>query len=372
MKQLLLWSAISLFAIPSFSQITVTVDHIAKLNDLVYMADDTIHGTSLSLGSASGNQVWDFTSLVKHDQDTVLLEAPSTAPFSSHFPTATFVINDLEDDSSHLFFKRSSVGLDIVGIVEYENGAPALPEVNFAMRFMQFPVTIGTTFDSKINAGAYTQFLGVDPDSLGPHPRIDSIRNKVFILIENEMDAWGDLKLPQGTYPTLRQRTVNITKVSSDAYMNGSWQPFTPLILAFTDSVSYDTSEVSYRWWSSNEAANFMCAEVNLDSNELPESDVSFIVATPANNLGISSSAKGDFARIYPNPVSDQLFIDLGDTPVRHIQLIHSSGKEMLSRQANSPQIHLEMDQIPEGFYLLLVYGPSDHPVAMQKIQVRH
>ncbi|UTW63184.1 T9SS type A sorting domain-containing protein [bacterium SCSIO 12741] len=371
MKKWLLLLTSVLLTTTTFAQITLTIDHIAKLGDYVYMAEDTTHGSSLSLGSAAGNQVWDFTSLESQELDTALLQSPSTAPLSSHFPTATFVLNDLED-SSHIFFKRSAVGLDVVGIVEYENGAPQLPEVNYAFRFMQFPVTFGSTFESDINAGAQIEFLGVDPDSLGPHPRIDSIRNKIFIKVKNEIDAWGDLKLPQGTFPALRQRTVTVTKVSSDAYMNGSWQPFTPLILAFTDSVNYDTSEVTFRWWSSNAAANFMCAEVTLDSNELPEDFVNFLVAPPANELGTAESISSRGIEVFPNPVSDQLTISSQSHSVQQIQLISTSGELVLIQKTEAGQIQVNVSEVPDGVYLLLLQGHADQPMVMRKVQIRH
>ena len=78
---------------------------MAGLGDTVFLAEDTSHASSLDIGDAAGDQVWDFTSVMEEKPDGAILEQPSTAPLLNLFPDADFVANDIYEDSVHLFFK---------------------------------------------------------------------------------------------------------------------------------------------------------------------------------------------------------------------------------------------------------------------------
>mgnify|MGYP003687693011 FL=1 len=132
------------------AQVTYEGTSIASLGDTVYLAEDTTHAAFLDLGSAAGNQVWDFTMVTEDKPDGAILEPVSSAALNSLYPEADFVANDLYKDSIHLFFKQTSTYLDIVGIVEYDStGSPIPGELEGVWRYMQFPATIGTTFSPE-------------------------------------------------------------------------------------------------------------------------------------------------------------------------------------------------------------------------------
>lgn len=354
------------------AQITVTSEWMATVGDTVFLSEDTIHGSSLNLGSAAGGQTWDFSTLVEHEPDGAILESPSSAPLSSNFPDADFVVNDLTDDSIHIFFSQDSTAMDVVGIVEYDSlGNPALPEVSFGFRFMQFPATMGTTFTSSAYAGMQTEFLGVDPDSIGPHPTIDSIRSRFYFIMDNEIDAWGELELPQGTFLTVRQRVQQIFKVSSDCYINGSWQPFTPFMMQFLDSVSYDSTEVSYRWWSDNPGANFMIAELSTDTNGDPENRVSYYKGEPEWYLGVDDPSRLGF-EVFPNPASDVVQVRTTYDRAWRILLFDIQGKQVLEQAAQGNVTQVNMDQIHSGVYLMQITDANGRLLRMEKIIVAH
>lgn len=366
-----LLTVLSLATFTLQAQITVTHEWIATLGDTVFLSEDTVNGTTLNLGSAAGNQTWDFTALVEHDPDGAILEDPSTAPLSSNFPTADFVIYDDEDDS-YIFFEQDSTYLDLVGFVESDsNGDPVLPEFELAFRFMQFPATMGTTFSSQNGVGTQTQHIGVDPDSLGPHPTIDSIRSKFFFIIDNEIDAWGDLQLPNGTFLSIRQRAQQIVKISSDCFINGSWQPFTPLMLTFLDSVSYDSSDVSYRWWSDNPAADFMIAEVSVDSAGNPDSTVTFSNQEPGWYVGINDPAQVGF-EIYPNPTVERVTVETTYDRNWSMLLYDVEGKLVMQETATQSRHDLNVTGMEAGVYLMQITDDNGQLLRLEKLQVIH
>lgn len=372
MRKLLLFAMSALSSV-GIAQITVNSTYIATLGDTVFMAEDTTHAHLLDLGQAAGDQVWDFTSLEEQKPDGIILEDPSTAPLYTFFPDADFVGNDLEDDSIHLFFKQTATALDIVGIVEYDStGSPVVGFLNGKWRFMQFPATMGTTFSSVAVTQVQTEYFGVDFDSAGPHPFIDSLRSKYRVSIYNEIDAWGDVKLPQGTFTCVRQKVQQAVKVSSDCYYNGQWRPYTNFMLLFVDSVSYDTaSDGSYRWWTDNEAANLFVAEVDFDSLGNPDSNASYLKAEPIWPAGIDDNSKIGF-EVYPNPTTDVVTVQTNFEGEWKIDLFDSNAKRVRSQNASGLTERVNVTDLPSGSYLLQMSDDTGRMMRLQKIQVLH
>lgn len=209
--------------------------------------------------------------------DGAILEPVSTAPLNAMFPQADFVANDLYEDSIHLFFKQTSTYLDIVGIVEYDStGSPIPGELDGVWRFMQFPASMGTTFSSEFLSHASTDSFGIDLDGAGPHPFIDSLRTTFMAHFYNEIDAWGEMQLPQGSFMTIRQRTRTVVNIVNDCYYDSLWQPFTPLMDSLFEATYTDTAtDGSYRWWTDDEVVNLFVAQVDIDTNGNPDSNMS-------------------------------------------------------------------------------------------------
>lgn len=372
MKKLLLVAFGSL-SLSAGAQITVNSTNMITLGDTFLAWEDTIHGPGLDLGAAAGNQVWDFTSLEPHKDDGALLELPNTAPFYLDFPDANLVGNDLYEDSVHIFFKQTSTYLDVVGFVEYDsNGNAFIPEFNPRWRYMQYPATLGTTFGSFQPAQTITEYLGLDPDStFGPEPFIDSLRNQLSFSLTSEIDAWGDLQLPQGTFETIRQKVYQIVKIETDCYYNGSWQPLTALLATFLDSVAYDTGDAfMFRWWTDNASANFFCAELTLDSGII-DSSVTYMRDAPTWPAGISDPSQLGF-EIYPNPTTDFLTIETNATTPLHVRLYDIQLNEVANHDLSDQKISIDLSYVAAGSYLVYITNEQGAIVRMQKIQVLH
>ncbi len=356
------------------AQITLTHDYIATLGDTVFMSEDTLNGASLDLGSAAGNQVWDFTSLIEHEPDGAFLEDPSTAPLSSNFPEADFVVNDLEEDSMHLFFKQTDDYLDVIGLVEYDStGNPTIPFLSLSWRFMQFPAEFQDSWSSSELGQEQSEHLGVDPDSLGPHPTIDSLRSRVYFGFENEIDAWGELQLPAGNWMSLRHRVVNILRIEVDWYGDSAWRPISEssFLSLFIDSVTYDTGDVSYRWWGDNPAANFFLAEIETDSLGNPDSTVSFLKGVPEPPLGLRMGSDIN-VQLFPNPASDVMTITVEGVESFSVSMMDVNMRNVWNEQSIGSTMNSDVSSLPSGAYLLQIKDESGRLIELQKVQIIH
>ena len=365
--------AINLMSISAVAQVTVNSTYIATLGDTVIMGEDTTHAAFLDLGSAVGNQVWDFTNLEEQKPDGIFLEDPSTAPLSSMYPDADFVGNDLEEDSIHLFFKQTSTYLVIAGIVEYDSiGNPVPGELDGKWRFMQFPATMGTTFESDLFTQVQSNYWGVDLDSIGPHPFVDSLRAKISFSFYNEIDAWGEVQLPQGSYNCIRQKTVAKIRSSGDCFFNGEWRPYTPLMLTFLDSVNYDTAtDGSYKWWSDNASADLFVAQIDFDSLGNPDSNISYLLAVPTWPVGVNESAANSM-EVFPNPTSDYLTVKTTLDGTWDATLYDVNAKTVLQQKEQTTSASIDLSELPAGTYLLQITDANGGIVKLEKVQITH
>lgn len=371
MKRLLTTSLLLALCLYLEAQITVENTYVATLGDTVFLAEDTLHGSQLDLGDAAGDQLWDFSILEEHKPDGGIPQLPSTAPLYTNFPDADWVLNDIYEDSIHVFFKQTDEYLEVVGIVEYDsNGNPTLPPFQFRQRYMEFPSMYGDTFSNTHYAFTQTSFVGEDPDSLGPHPTIDSLRSKFYLESYSELDAWGDVILPVGTYPTIRQHTWSRVRIVSDWYGDSAWRPLSEsFILGFIDSVQYDTTDdASYRWWSDNEHANFWIVEVQLDTNGVGRDSVSYTKVRPKWPTGIEGKANNSI-KVFPNPASDELKVE-GLYIDDRVRIYDIQARLLFEQRATAPSIHVGLGSFSTGSYLIHVSNPKEGIRKLQKVQV--
>ena len=289
------------------------------------------------------------------------------------YPDADFVGNDLEEDSMHIFFKQTSTTLDIIGVVEYDSlGDPVSGELDGVWRFMQFPATMGTTFESDLFTQAHSDYWGVDPDSLGLHPFVDSLRAKISFSFYNVIDTWGEVQLPQGSYNCIRQKTVAKIKSSGDCYFNGEWRPYTTLMSTFIDSVNYDTATYgSYKWWSDNESADLFVAQVDFDSLGNPDSNISYLLAVPPWPVGVNESGANSI-EVYPNPTSDNLTVKTAIDGAWNIVLYDVNAKLVLQQNELAPTASVDISELPTGTYLLQLSNANGAIVKLEKVQIAH
>ena len=344
---------------------------MATLGDTVYLAEDTTHAAFLDLGSAAGNQIWDFTSVTEDKPDGVILEPVSTAPLNSMFPNADFVANDLYEDSIHLFFKQTSTYLDIVEVVEYYSTGSSVPvELDGVWRFMQYPVAMGNTFSSKFLSDTTTEEIGVDFDGAGPHPYIDSLRTTFSASFHNEIDAWGEMQLPQGSFLTIRQRTRTIINVVNDCYYDSLWQPFTPLMASLLDETFSDTStDGTYRWWTDDEVVNLFVAQEDMDTNGNPDSNMSCTKEVPTPPLGQQEENGSEF-KIYPNPSSDYVRVESGMANGFLYQIYDVDAKLILNGRTTSEMEDINLCNLPGGVYLLQITNDAGVNMKLEKLQI--
>ena len=327
-----------------YAQITVTDTDIIDVGDVIYQATDSIPGTMITPGNAGANQTWDFSSLNISELDTMIIISPVGTPFEAFHPTANICI---EDEDEYIYINKSSSGVNLVGFDDIPYPQLILPlPLNYGMS-----LSIGPT--TAMDTAMANMFL---PDSLaifitmGQAQEVDSIGVQVEIQTDFDVDAYGNVTIPLGTYDALRLKANQITTTNFFAYCTDTlfgtgsgWYPMPSQI--FPSEVEII---ISYQWWTNNPTLKFALVEMTVDSSGNVE-EVLFL--TNPGATFIQEQPLLDVT-VYPIPSTDFLTIELLDDQNASLKLIDALGKVVLEESFNYTT-QLDMSVFAKGIYYL-------------------
>lgn len=325
------------------AQITINQSHVVGIGDAVEQAVDTLGNTVANIGPSGANQTWSFTSMTEHETDTLFFENSSTYPGASNFPTSNIGVRSSMDDSSWTFLNKNSSGLFIEGQSGYQQAQ--LISLSYPGTIITFPSTMGTNYSGNWWGIIFQQFVG--------QSGIDSIRLTRGASTTSNIDAWGNVTTPFGTFASLRQ---NITDINIDTiwlYQSGAWNvidPFTAALLGL-DPITNDTINTA-RWWTDDANSKFPLLEMEYENN----GNV-YRVAWQKNSpfVGVKEMNAKPMFSLYPNPAKDMINIATDKIDHSIISIIDITGKEVKSIDFNTSNISLDISDLDAGVYFYSV-----------------
>ena len=192
------------------------------------------------------------------------------------------------------------------------------------------------------------------PDSLASYiamnpmyDQIDSLNIKAVITSNFNVDAWGTITIPSGSFDALRLHVeeINSTEAfvycSNSAGLGGNWYPMPPQVFP-TETESGNR----YEWWSNLSLAKFRVLELQLDSLN----NVSEAIFLQGTSTSVDDINDMKF-NIYPNPTSDKLIIT-SDLKECEYVLFDVEGRLVLKDQFFASTA-LSLDGVAKGVYYL-------------------
>lgn len=349
----------------SQAQITINDTHLVNPGDIVEQASDTLPGL-ITIGSAGTNQTWDFSSLSEDELDTLFFKNPSTLPGSANFPIANMVLEDTKEDSSWVYLDKNTSGLFGIGIALIQQGI--LQTVDFPSTIITFPSTMGTSYNTNGSSTLLTLPLGVDPDGPGPLPTIDSTRVIRTNHVTSNIDGWGDVITPFGTFASLRQIVIEEEIDSTWIYAGGSWSLIDTAIasLLSIEPVEYDTSR-SARWWTDDLNAKFPLVEMDYNSNGTAN-DISWLKSSPTVSLQEVKAVSG--ISLYPNPATNKVTIENKASGSSFVEIIDITGKLVSMHSIENNKVTFQTVDLNNGTYLYKVYDKNHNVIHSDKFTV--
>lgn len=345
------------------AQITVYDYTVATPGKKSVQYNDSV-GIAIQTGGT--NKTWDFSTLRKEEEDTILFYNRDWVPALNNLPiSANTVVAFANEPGSYILLNKTSSSLDIVGSAE-DDGMGEFEVFPFRSTIIKFPMTYNTVLKDSFSQVVFTYELGLDPDGPGPAPRIDSIRVSQKTVNKFTGLGWGQVKLSNNVMvDAVMVEKEEISAPSYAAYVFGMWTNLTAQqIRALELDVTKDSS-YEHSWWANKSEYGFPLALYSFNKGDSRASDVSHIQAElQATSVFSQNTNQISF---YPNPASSNIQINgLSNTSaVAHVY--DMNGKLVFTQALNNGIISLE--NITSGVYnVTLLDNGQLHQFKVSKI----
>ncbi len=329
MKTISFFSLFILFGIVLKAQITI------NSNDLVFVGDTIIQGYDNNISSyvvgGTGEQTWDFSGMTADSEDTLVFVSLSETPFETAFPDAEMAVKILPD-TLYMYIDKEPSYLHILGMsANLYNDVHDYPFQNI----MPFPVTYGDEF--------YSDYMSVAKFFNGT----DSIMYRQFETDTINVDAYGELTLPSGTFKTLR-------------FYHNVYRADSVFMKVGTDWVLQNRQEYPddyYEWWTNDPNVKMKIAELRTDEAG-NVTDGNFMKNAFIHSTFVKQINNDFLNLIVSNTGNGTILIKNIPKEFNFVRVYDLSGKE-ISGKSLFPGKEMYLRNLSPGIYVVTFFSPQ-------------
>ena len=291
----------------SFSQIQITQSsYIHAGQEFGFHSAE--NEQTVNLGSSGANQTWDFTGFTLDIEGSFAAVLPAATPYAGTFPTANlccYTTTEGVEEASYSYQRVASDGAYYLGMVI--SGAEIVTDLEGEVRQTPFPLTYSSPNWTYVSS--YT--IEIMP----------GIEISVIDSVINDVDAWGTVNTPYGSYQSLR-------------YFEHRWE--TSIIPPLPPNT---TETVGYVWLTEQGAgAVSITGSAGVVSPNFTEGHVAMISSTVNADPPRGPIAENfSVGQNYPNPFNPttSLPITLNQTASLEIKIYNELG-ELVSSETQT------------------------------------
>lgn len=371
MRKSLLFSLVLLVSTIN-AQITVSSSSLVSVGDTLFTGVDN-NPININLGSAGGDQSWDFSSFDPAFYNmTEFIDVPDN-DMSDAFPNANMFVATGVDGG--VYYRKDD------GVI-YEEGRTLLdPLTN------EVPISFGNNGESifrttpleyqdvnETNFSYEIKFSGdLIPDTLlaGVPITPDSVRVTVENTRLSEVDAWGSLVLPDGTYQVLRERNRVTTETIIEIKTFLGWLELDPALLGGLAEVFEPTSVGSYRFYA--DGVKEILAEITIDEDGIATRAVIKAKDVSASAIVLKSDESKVF--VHPNPSYGNVnfeFVNLKRGYYR-VHVSNILGKSLYNQKFwidQNARINEDLSFLSKGTYIYTITNESGERIATKRLVI--
>ncbi|MEN9972407.1 MAG: hypothetical protein RIS20_754 [Bacteroidota bacterium] len=327
------------------AQISLSVGDFANAGDTVRMSQ--MQNSNLDFVSTGANHTWDFSSLTASTQSLKdytpigfgsFLILATYGPFAGSYAATYFnLTTELPIDQLSAFLP-----IQISDLSQYtKRSTSAITSIGYSINVQGQGVpfksdTIETRYSLPLTFGDIHDSRGYTFVDLNPATDIKYIQHRQR---HTEVDGWGTITTPLGTFQALRVRhDINeIDSIYQTFFGSGSWIGTPPI----------DRTE--YEWWTNGKKEYLLkVVATNVNGNQNISSiefqDQYLGLDAGMNELSLSAS-------IYPNPAEDLCFFET-QFAVENVAFYNQMGELALNASFNGVQsAYIDIQDLKPGVY---------------------
>ena len=346
----------------AFSQITVTHNDVISVGDNINEAIDTVASAANQLAISGANQTWDFSNLLQQEINQIIHVDPISTTFGALHPTSNICAIG---DGENIYFNKTANGIEIVGF----DDTPLFNPILAIPLPLTYPMQHTTGHVLALNEIEPNAFF---PDSLAPlvslgaAHKVDSISVQITLESTYNVDSYGDVILPMGTFPSLRvfvenTNTQTISMHCTDTILGiGTGWYAAPQQLIPTEV----ETDYYYQWWSNDPSVKMGLINIDVDEYGDDFGEIRFLTS----GLTTIEEESSLVANIFPIPATNSLSIEIEENLLTEIFLKDISGK-LISQIQSKGSTTLSLNNINSGIYSLTL--KSDEKQLTKKVIIK-
>ena len=168
------------------------------------------------------------------------------------------------------------------------------------------------------------------------------MKTKRTFQINSEIDGYGTLTTPAGTFDVLRQKVQEVQVDTDYAYVQGTgWYPW-----------QYGTvTQYKLRWWAKTIGYPVLDCEYNPTNNKASNFNYltipTVVLTTSINDINLANALK-----IYPNPSTGKFSIESNGIAYNRIEIYNIMGEKVLQQTSKD----IDITNSPKGIYFVEIY----------------
>lgn len=355
------------------AQITVTSAYFPAIGDTLKTGTDNLP-SGIDLGNPGGPQTWNFSSLqAPFTNNTAYLNAEDGGAFSS------FLSSDLMVElpgQSEAYYNLTANKLEYLG---YYGTDPIGLGINLVVRYSpplverRAPLNYQNVYESTANLllpfsaddipGGFLDSLPISPDSF---------RIRVNIVRSDEVDAFGTLIIPNGSYEVLRVKRIDVNQTRLDAKLPFiSWQDVTDLIPE--NPLLGELTTQSYFYYSNQSKEPIAVVTVNPDTGA--PTRVEYKVGDEVINSSFALSNQQPSLMAFPNPSYGDVRFDFQNLrPGNYtIKIYNILGQEVWEKDiwvSGVKSYRADLGSLRKGTYLYSLVDSRGKTLATKRLMI--
>ncbi len=333
------------------AQITFDVEDMLPFGDsIVYHTDTT--SLFLTAGDAGENQTWNYSDLLQETQFTSYSIDPATTANAADFPTATHAF-DFGGGGFYFYMENSVTESQAIGFAGdfFGTGNPMSNIFLDPQKQFEFPMMYNTSF-----ADNYSFSMTFDGADFG----VDSIRFTRTATYDVEIDGWGEITTPFGTYECYRRHILDSYEDVIEVFQF-VWIPFQ------TDN----GVDESYEWITREAHGSVLTMNIDNATGETTSIDYAEVEALPPNsNYNLEDKIAID---LYPNPTSEIIYLTIESSNENYeVNIFDTAGRKVYEDNSVTSGTHsISLKNQATGNYLMQIKETKTGAIATKKITLQ-
>lgn len=287
------------------AQITVTSATFPEVGDTLLTGTDNMP-SNIQVGTPGPDREWNFKSLQSPIVLRTVVKSAAEGEASADFPNADLVFK--LNDNAEGYYTVDDSSLELIGLAGTDPlnlGIEISPKLDDPQIERRAPLNYGDDYTSTVKITYAISSDEVPQELLQDLPITpDSLRIRIQLNREDEVDAWGTMTIPGGTYHVLREKRILEQDIRLDAKVGFlGWQDITDIVLELTNigsDVLGDTRIIRYHYWSDTEKEAI--AVVTMDQEESNPVSVTFKAEDFLSDLVETADKLQPGVMAFPNP----------------------------------------------------------------------